>query len=228
MKRPSHYEWLLIVEGSTDVGVFKNYLCDNNSSAACYIHHAGGKNLAKNMPIWNQKLLDTLQNDLGKTGFKGVIIIIDSDDDNDNPFDDYIRSDKIQYRGNKPSPYMDSSGSFWHLDDLIGVECIPLRGVNVPFVDSGGLETELLSAHGFPIKGQAEYDSLTKIIKRTTKEWNIPDNNDGNPWWKINETTKMDKFIYIALKEGFTALDKKPKLPDNLDVITRIRKAMIK
>ena len=52
MKRPSHYEWLIVVEGSTDVRFFKHYLCDNNkSSSTCYIDRAGGKSFVKNMPV---------------------------------------------------------------------------------------------------------------------------------------------------------------------------------
>jgi len=123
---------------------------------------------------------------------------------------------------------MDVSKTFWYLDSFSGADCIPLRGVNMPFIDRGGLETELLMAYGFPTKGQPEHSCFIDIVKRATKEWNIPNNKDGNPWWTKNETAKMDKFIYAAFREGFITSEKMPVPPiKDPAVINHIRRAMV-
>ena len=223
----SRYEWLVIVEGSTDVGVFKSYLINNNSTISCHIEHVSGKNMVMNMPTWTPRLLTTLKTALGRVGFKGVILVVDSDDDYCNPFNGYVRGGQVQYIAGEPCPRKDSSGDFWQLDTFIGVDYIPLKGVNMPNIANGGLETELLEAYGFPTKKQSEYSKFTDIVKHATNVWNIPDNNDGSKWWANNETAKMDKFIYLALKEGFSKVATHPQLPpNNPDVITRIQKAM--
>jgi len=223
--RGSHYEWLIVVEGQTDLKVFREYLC----SKTCKIESAGGKHGAINMPHWNDSLTKRLETDLGREAFRGVILVVDSDDHYSNPFCGYNRSDKIRYSGNKLAPSKDPSQGFWHLDNLNGKEkVVPLRGINVPFINRGGLETELLSAYGFPTKDQPEYCTLADIVKRATCEWAIPNDSNGNPWWSENETAKMDKFIYASLREGFaTVTGKRPKLPHyEPDVISRIRSAI--
>lgn len=50
--------------------------------------------------------------------------------------------------------------------------------------------------------------------------------DDGRCWWEINEKSKMDKFIYVALREGFKVCGKKPALPKEPDIIGNIRIAM--
>ena len=228
-QKPSHYEWLIIVEGPNDAGTYKYYLYTDGEPKVCHIEHVGGGNSAKNMSTWNPKLIMALNNNLARKGFKGVILVIDSDENSSNPFRDYKRNETVRYNEYKPIPRRDASGDFWHIDEFDKAESgnnIFLRGVSAPSTASGALETELLSAYRFPIEGQNEYCSLTNIIKRATTEWNIPKNGDGKHWWEANETAKMDKFIYSALRNGFITVDKKPILPTAPDVITRIQKAM--
>jgi len=221
-----HYEWLVVVEGNTDVGVFKKYF-DDSSHFLCNILHAGGS-ILKNMPMWSQKLIMTLKTDLARDMFRGVILVVDSDDNSSNPFDDYVRSDDsdIRYIGDKSNPFVDLTETYWNLDNIIGHNIIPIRGINMPFLNHGGLESELLSAYGFPTRGQPEYSVFVEIIKCATTKWGIPKNKNGTPWWTENETAKMDKFIYSALEKGFVTSKKTPALPCNPDIITRIQKAM--
>ena len=224
MTNQRHYEWLIIVEGNTDLRVFQSYLFNDN----CKVIPAGGS-ITINMPFWNQNLIMTLKTDLARAVFKGVILVIDSDESSNNPFKKYVRSNDpgIRYVGSKPNPYIDSTNTCWHLDNIIGHNIIPLKGINAPFLSHGGLESELLIAYGFPTKEQSEHSTLVDIIKRTTNEWNIPNNKDGTSWWTVNEVAKMDKFIYVALESGFKVSGITPTLPDNPDIITRIRKTMI-
>jgi hypothetical protein len=178
------------------------------------------------MGAWDSKHIGTLRNDIGRTGFKGVIIVIDSDDNSESPFENYRRNAGLTYSDDKPICVEDSSGAFWLLDRIKDRSLLPVIGINVPRTDSGCLETDLLSAYGFPTTQQPEYGSFTNIIKRATTEWKIPYNDDGKPWWEINEKAKMDKFIYSALREGFKVSDKKPALPNEPKVINDIRVAM--
>ena len=224
--RPGHYNWLVIVEGNTDVKVFKDYL-DNNSIATCDIQPAGGGGVLT-LPSWSDKLTTTLITDLARQAFMGVILVVDSDEDNTTPFNGYVRSDSpgIRYIGNKSTPVLDPTGTYWELDSIIGHKNLPLRGINVPFLSRGGLESELLSAYGFPTAGQPQYNTFINIIKDATTPWGIPNNNDGTPWWAANETAKMDKFIYAALKSGFVAVKRTPTRPPTPGVITRIQKTI--
>jgi hypothetical protein len=226
MKKPNQYEWLVIVEGGSDIGVYQHYLKDSNAPNRYKFFNVGGKGRVKNINAWKQECLDTLSTDLGRTGFKGVLLVVDSDDNTATPFCDYVRGNNIRYIGEKPDANMDESGEFWHLDKLNGIEEIPLRGINVPRSADGCIETELLSSYGFPIKSQPEYTSLVGIIKQASEKWNIPNTDDGNPWWSINETAKMDKFIYAALKQGFVVSRRPPCMPSEPDIIAYMRKAM--
>jgi len=222
MKRQNQYEWLIIAEGNSDIAIYKKYLED----LSFHIIGMGGKGNSINMNAWNSNCIENLKNDLGRTGFKGLILVIDSDDNSISPFKDYKRGADFSYINNQPALKKDASGAFWHLDNLKGKETLSIKGINVPRTTTGCLETELLSAYGFPIKSQPEYNSLVDIIKQTTSKWNIPNNNDGKPWWEINEDAKMDKFIYYALRRGFITCKKEPMLPPEPEVIRNIRKAM--
>jgi hypothetical protein len=227
MRKKNQYDWLIVAEGNSDISVYCEYLNSDGAALLSRIIGVGGKGYSVNMKAWDAKHIDTLRTDLGRTEFKGVILVVDSDDDDHDPFSAYCRGDDSFYIGQSPPPpTMDGSNSFWVLDSLNGTNALPLRGVNVPRGGYGCLETDLLSAYGFPAGHQPEYVSLCGIIKRATTEWEIPDNNDGKPWWEVNETAKMDKFIYAALRQGFRVSGKEPPLPPEPNVISNIRAAM--
>jgi len=222
MKKDNQYEWLIVVEGKFDIGILLEYLRDTSKR----IISVGGRDCSLNMNAWTPNFVDVLQNDLGRIGFKGIIIVIDSDENCISSFETYQRCSGFSYRSSLCSPAKDSSGVFWLLDEIIGKEILPIRGINVPLSSTGCLETDLLLAYGFPIKSQPEYAQCVEIIKQATVAWKISNNMDGNAWWAVNEETKMDKFIYRALIEGFKLFKKYPILPSELDVIRNIRIAM--
>jgi len=222
LNKSNQYEWLIIVEGSRDVSVYNEYLTD----VPCKISGLGGKSYSINMSSWDSKSVAALRNDLGRTGFKGVIIIVDSDNCDCDPFAKYCRTIDLPYIGSVVKPQKDSTGSYWLLDSMRGLKSLPVRGVNVPRDDNGCLETDLLTAYGFPVEKQIVYTTFVNIIKKASTIWKIPNNNDNKPWWEINEKAKMDKFIYAALREGFCVSDKKPVLPKEPNVISNLRKAM--
>ena len=225
MNKTNQYDWLIVVEGSRDIPVYNAYFPEG-CKPTCRIRGAGGKSYVLNMSSWDPKLIGTLRNDLGRTGFKGVILMIDSDDSISDPFAKYQRGDNLPYIGDNPTPEEDPAGAYWLLDSIRGLKSLPIRGINVPRSDNGCLETDLLSAYGFPIETQTEYTSFTDIIKQATKIWKIPNNDDNKPWWEINEKSKMDKFIFSALREGFSVSGKKPMLPEEPNVISNLRMAM--
>jgi hypothetical protein len=225
-KKPSHHEWLIVFEGNSDIAVYQDYLNNEISPPSFKSISTGGKECVLNMNTWNFKNHAILMTDLTRTSFKGVILVVDADVISANPFSNYKRRDDFSYIGDKPTPKKDDSDAFWLLDFLNGRSPLPVRGITVPRDNDGCLETVLLSAYGFPIISQPEYDTLADTIKRATTEWKIPDNNDGNPWWKINEKAKIDKFIYSALKNGFKTCAKPPKLPPKPCIIENILTAM--
>ena len=222
MKKSNHYEWLIITEGNSDIAVYRDYFAD----APVNIRGTRGKDSAINMSAWEYDLVRILYNDLGRIGFKGVIIVVDSDSDGVSPFKDYRRGDDSLYIGDKPTVSQDSTGVFWFLDRLKGLSVLPIKGVNVPRTVPGCLETDLLTTYGFPMKLQPEHDAFVGIIKQATTKWNIPNKGDGEPWWKNNEGAKMDKFMYTALRKGFKVCATKPALPAEPEVIRNIRTAM--
>lgn len=229
-QKGNQYEWLIIAEGNSDISVYTAYLKGSNTPVSCRILGVGGKGFSLNMEGWDENHIDIVANDVGRCGFKGIIFIIDTDDSVTDPFANYIRStdSRLTYIPNlTAAPILDGSGSFWNLDYLSGNEKeVVLRGVNVPRNDAGCLESDLLVSYGFPVKTQPEYDSFTGIIKKATVEWAVPNNDDGKPWWELNEKAKMDKFIYAALKQGFKVSDKEPDMPPEPSVVASIRAAM--
>ncbi|MCL1809905.1 MAG: hypothetical protein FWG42_09120 [Clostridiales bacterium] len=229
MSKERQYEWLIVAEGSSDIAIFREYL----KSESIYTISVGSKGDVLNANAWNPNDIGRLDNDVGRKGFKGVIIVIDTDDNSCSPFDKYRRCDSLnyKYKEDKPKPAKNPTGDFWFLDSFFGTtECpvITVRGVTVPNDGSGCLETELLAAYGFPTKPQPHYCSFVDIIKKATEIWKIPNKKNGDVWWKSNETAKMDKFIFYALNYGFKACGQKPAHPTEkeLSIISNIRKAM--
>jgi len=227
MTKQNQYEWLIVLEGNSDIAIYNEYLNSSRIKISFQTISGGGKGNAINMSAWSSKNVETLRNDIGRAGFKGLILVVDSDDDSASPFNNYRRGDNSLYIGDKPTPVIDpDTKSFWLLDSLKGTKVLPVKGINVPRTHNGCLETDLLSAYGFPVEPQPEYSSFINIIKQATIPWQIPNKNDGNPWWEVNEKAKMDKFIYAALRRGFKVCFKEPNLPPEPGVITNLRTAM--
>jgi hypothetical protein len=182
-------------------------------------------------------LFRTLQNDLGRTSFKGVILVVDADTCAQNAFMTYKRHMNFDYVGNRPCK-IKKGDAFWHLDTLCGIKEIPIFGISVPMAESGCLETDLLSSYGFPNDGQQEYAILVEIIKKTSNIWNVHKRDYGKSyrvankrkyaeeWWIENKKAKLDKFIYSALSSGFDVCRLTPVLPKEPDVISHIKSAM--
>ncbi|MDR3121150.1 MAG: hypothetical protein LBU58_07460 [Clostridiales bacterium] len=229
-KKGNQYEWLIIAEGISDVSVYKAYLKGSDPPVSCEVLGAGGKGKALNMNSWDEHI-DTVANDIGRRGFRGIILVIDTDEGVVEPFAHYARStdSRLTYISSSlAAATLDASSSFWLLDRLSGNETeVAVRGVNVPHKGVGCLESDLLASYGFPVQPQPEYDSLTGIIKKATDTWKIPNNDDDAPWWEPNEKAKMDKFIYAALKQGFKVSDKEPDMPPEPSVVANIRAAML-
>ena len=229
--KPNQYEWLIVAEGNSDIAIYINYLSESIVPLSFHIISVGGKGYSLNMNSWNQSHIDTIITDVGRNGFKGIIIIVDSDIDTKEPFNKYRRlnNGQISYiEKTQPKPNLDQTKSFWNLDSLHGNnKKLVIRGVNVPGKSEGCMESDILSAYGFPIEPQQAHKSFIEIIKEATQIWKIPDTDDGKPWWMNNEKAKMDKFIYYALRHGLEiSTRKKISLPLEPQVITDICAAM--
>ncbi|MCL2841482.1 MAG: hypothetical protein FWE05_12020 [Defluviitaleaceae bacterium] len=221
----SKYEWLIVVEGSTDKRIYEQYLSAVSPALSFKVIQMSGKRRVLNMHEWSPSDKILLDTNIGRNDFKGIILIIDTDSSNKAPFRDYYRGD-YAYIGDKVAPMLDNSGSFWELDILQGIVPLPIRGVNVPLFDSGCLESDFLNGYGFPINEQPEYSAFVDIIKKATQSWSIASKSNGRPWYEDNEKAKMDKFMYAALQEGFTVSGKKPIPPQEPEIIKNIRLAM--
>ena len=227
MKRPNQYDWLIIAEGNSDISIYNEYLRTDKALLSFKILGVGGKGFSLNMEAWDKKHLDTVQNELGRVGFRGVILVVDADDISGDQFANYRRSNNIHFVGNIPPPSIDPTGTYWLLDNMKGIDKpLPIKGIVVPKIGNGCLETELIAAYGFPVEQQPEYSLFTGIIKQATTAWKIPKNKDGKLWWDINEKAKIDKFIYAALRQGFKVCEKEPTLPREPNIISRLRTAM--
>ena len=217
-KKQNQYDWLIVTEGQSDISIYNQYLDDSNTKLLFKCISAGGKG-----SVMNMNWIATLKTNLGRTGFKGVILVVDSDDEALEPFANYRHDNSLPYADDTPPlPRMDKKGAFWLLDIIKGLKPIPIMGINVPRTDCGCLESDLLSAYGFPIESQTEYTSLVKIIKDATIKWKIKGEGE-KPWWEENEKARFDKFIYTALRQGFKRVVKiEPKLPEMPDVVKNI------
>jgi hypothetical protein len=232
MSKQNQYKWLIIVEGSGDVTTYKALFGKYNVAHPheYFLCRTGSKSnviAADNWQLVNEKeskanLLQILNNDLGRANFKGVILLVDSDTNGYDTFDRYKRNGSLSYVASAP-PQMINNGAYWYIDTLSGVNEIPIYGINVPLSAMGCLETALLSAYGFPIEGQPEYDNIVEAIRKASHYWRIPKHKDGKYWWEDNSKAKLDKFIYAAFTRGFKVSEKTPELPKEPEVITSIK-----
>ena len=236
MSTQKKYEWFIIVEG-TDDKIYREYLAVGNEPGLFNIVGEGGKDNILNMdnglsPNIIKRLIDLTARDY----FKGIIFVVDSDKDANSAFKGYRRSRCVEfdYIGEKPEPALDSSKTFWMLDSFYGTnKILHIRGLTVPHLKNGCLETALLLSYGFPVNPQPEYETFLDIVKKATCKWNIPAKDDGNLWYeddkKDDNKSQIDKFIYTALRRGFEAImppRKKIGLPPEPEIIKNIRMAM--
>ena len=236
MSRSNNYKWLIVVEGISDVGTYKNLLAQFGvAESDINLFSADGKTRVCKTSNWGKigknggTLLNTLINDIGRSDFSGIMLVVDSDMEMADSFKSYDRSpsSNLLYIDPICPTAKEIDNSFWELDFLNGFNRIPVVGINVPFCRIGGLETELLSAYGFPIKMQPEYDSFDDIIQKASDKWGIPNLRGGGKWWEENKDAKIDKFIYTALYRGFiVCCDQKPVLANEPEIIKNIKKAI--
>ena len=234
MNNSSHYKWLIVVEGDTDVSTYEELIVRYGVRNRDFkLVSAAGKGYVCNTSTWNaiqvpnstSSLFDELQTNLGRPSFEGVVLIVDSDSDNVSAFDAYKRNTGFDYI-ETPQPTIVKETSFCHIDKIDGSRIIPIYGVNVPLQTDGCLETDLLASYGFPVVGQDMYTDMINIIKAASSHWQIPKKGDGNDWWAENEKAKLDKFIYAAFTQGFKVSRKSSTLPSEPDVIKNIRVAI--
>lgn len=234
MSKGNQYKWLLVVEGISDTTTYASLLIASGIDASDFsLCRAGGNGQVRNAAAWDKikcegaTLCLTLRNNLGRSNFQGVILIVDADTGTD--FSNYQRSGILPYSRTAPAtPVKMHNDKYWHVDTFLGVQEFPMYGIVVPATGAGCLETDLLTAYRFPIESQPEYSQLTDIIKIAGNPgyWNIPKHKDGKDWWEENEKAKLDKFIYAALTEGFKVSDEEPLMPETPPVITAIMTAM--
>jgi hypothetical protein len=232
----SQYKWLLVAEGRTDVnvlsGLFAKFGVDKND---ILLFSAHGKSIVCNGMTWyglyskklKVTLLSQIKNDLARKDFCGVILLVDSDEENGYSFGSYRRSDKLPYISQQPPLSGGADQSYVCLDYFDGIKEIPIYGISVPVSASGCLETDLLASYGFPVEGQTEYVYITDAIKKASSYWRIPKHGDGKEWWEVNEKAKLDKFIYAALMEGFEVSGETPMLLNEPEVVKRIKKIIL-
>lgn len=235
MRRGGQYKWLIVCEGSSDVSTYEALLSRYGVKAEDFVLiHASGKGFVCNLATWkdikvpkaaNASLYHIVMNDIGRRGFMGIILLVDSDDSDDDTFSGYRRCSRFQYTVPRDAEPVDM-GDFWCIDEINGIAPIPVYGISAPIDSSGCIETDLLATYGFPVQGQKEYDDFVEIIKKASKKWGIPVMGDGNEWYEANARAKLDKFIYAALTHGFDVVNRKPKLPHEPVVIQTIKKVM--
>jgi len=229
MSRSNCYKWLIVIEGNKDVSIYHHLLTDHGVNKNDF-HLLGisGKGFICNSTTWgdNNNLLQTVRQDIGRSNFAGIILIVDADSDNNNAFNTYKRNPALHYIATT-TPNKENNGIYWHLDDLNGSNKIPIYGISVPATTAGCLETDLLTSYGFPVEDQIEYSNFVDIIKKSTDKWQVPKHGDGKEWWEENCKAKMDKFIYWALDHGFRVSKEKPSRHIEPDVIKNIKSIIV-
>ena len=230
------YKWLIVGEGNFDVNTYTKLLRQFNVSGFL-VKYADAKGSAFRMNKWNEfQVADnriisqrTLQSDQGRNDFMGVIFVVDSDEKEDLSqnyagYSQECRSSLVNY-ADWQQPQEIVNTSIIRLDTLKGVgRDLPIYGLCVPASGKGCLETDLLRAYGYPVENENSYDSFADTIKEASEKWDV----DRKDWWEPSKNGKarMDKFMYVALTEGFKANDLKTKLITEPQIITDIKNAM--
>jgi len=216
MAKNNQYKWLIIVEGESDEETYKTLLVRSGEKESDFrILSAECKSRVLNAEGWgkikleNTCLFDEVVHFIGSKNSLGIILVVDTDTNETEPFKRYERNKDINYINNTKK----QCDGYYVLDTMNGAKEVPVYGVTVPYKSQGCLETDLLSAYGFPVDGQTAYCCLTSIIKQTSDEWGIPKNSEGKEWWENNEKAKMDKFVYSSLSHGFWLCSRKQKVP---------------
>jgi hypothetical protein len=188
------------------------------------------------LPIEKDRIISQkiLENDQGRSDFKGVIFVVDSDEkenleQNYAGYSPCCRSELVAYADWQPPFRVKADVPIMRLDTLKGVdgEGLPIYGVCVPTAGKGCLETDLLQAYGYPVE-EKDYDSFAGTIKSASQSWGVEESSDGKEWWDSsrNGKARMDKFMYVALKEGFKVNKLKIKSIPEPQIIKTIKNAM--
>ncbi|MCL2822375.1 MAG: hypothetical protein FWD57_00100 [Polyangiaceae bacterium] len=197
-KPPDDYQWLVVVEGESDCDTLKRYF---PAPQYCFVAARGKPNALNGK--W-EGAASVLSLAATRESFLGMIILVDKDDDTVPPFNAYrrISSPLLRYCSPElPTPTPDQSNSHWNLDIIKGRHrLLAVLGITVPAAQDGCMETDMLEAYGFPVPSQGQYHDFKSIVVEATRRWDI---RGGKDWWTPNERSKLDKFMYVALTQGF-------------------------
>jgi len=237
----AHYKWLIVVEGSSDVTTFTELLKKFGvNDSEIKVKYAGGVGKVYRLNNWGEKPSEKdriisqfdLHHDQGRPNFMGAILVVDSDEKGNlsKNFAEYsqsCRSALISYV-NWRQP-QEITPSIMRLDTIKGVDSreLPIYGLCVPASGQGCIETDLLQAYGYPAN-EEDYDSFASNIRLASQSWCADKPSNGNEWWNSsrNGKARMDKFMYVALKEGFETIGEDIKMVIEPQIITDIKYAM--
>ncbi|MDR1085134.1 MAG: hypothetical protein LBP22_09835 [Deltaproteobacteria bacterium] len=127
------YKYLIVTEGNSDITILKDSFSLVDLDIDDFFFLASrGKSKVCNSAAWNGILHEKIDLttrliiDCGRSGFKCVILLIDSDDDEpDQIFNSYHRNSRLDYINDYP-PQKTNKGCYWHIDSLRGPIEIPI------------------------------------------------------------------------------------------------------
>jgi len=233
------YRWLIVGEGSFDVTTYTKLLRQFGVSEFL-VKYVDGKGNVFRLNNWNENPVDnnrivsqmTLKKDQNRHNFSGVILVVDSDEkmslsQNYTEYSKDCRSSLIIY-ANWRQP-QEITPSIMRLDTIKGVDMreLPIYGLCVPSSGQGCLETDLLRAYGYPVEDE-DYNSFASNIRSASQSWGVKKSSDGKEWWDSsrNGKARMDKFMYVALKEGFEIIGEDIKMVNEPQIVTNIKYVM--
>jgi len=240
----AQYKWLIVGEGNFDVDTYTKLLIQFGVSRTDFhVMNAGSRDKVFRMNHWNKSHTSkgrvvsqlTLETNQTVPEFKGVILVVDSDQNQNfaQNFADYsqdCRSQSITYDTWQP-PQLVANTSIMLLDTFMGTNerKFPIYGLCVPTSGRGCLETDLIRAYGYPAEDGEDYNNFADILKSASQSWCEDKSQDNKPWWdqEKNGKARIDKVMYQALQGGFRDLrflDLKP-IPEP-PIITDIKNAM--
>jgi len=238
----AQYKWLIVGEGNFDVDTYTKLLIQFGVSRTDFlVKNAGGKGNVFRMNHWEKlpgndhQLVNqsTLENDQGRHNFEGVIVVVDSDQNqslaqNYAGYSKDCRSQSATY-DTWQQPQTTANPSVILLDKLKGTHGrkLPIYGLCVPTSGQGCLETNLLKAYSYPVNAK-DYDVFADTIKAASQSWGVTPSDDGCEWWEPsrNGKARMDKFMYTALSKGFEVNKLETRLITEPSIITDIKNAM--